>query len=277
MKRILSVALLLFFTATYSFGQIPNPGFESWSYQQPDGWRAYNNPPHSPFTFESMTLSAHSGLVGVKSEVVLTGPIYNPSGLYSGSTASNYYFPVTTKPTKLKGWYILQTDGQDIFTVNVTMKAQGAIIGEGEFTSNTTNLSYSQFTTNINYTSAATPDSMKIIITFNHGLAGSGHAGSYFILDDLSTEQTNSIEENQMAPLFTVSPNPAAEFIRLHASKGNQIHTFELTNACGQVLRTIQNPSTTDNIDISSFESGVYFYRIFMTDQLIQTGKFVKN
>jgi len=178
MKKIIPFALLFLFAANFSFGQIPNPSFENWTGSQPDGWRAYWNSPFSPYTFETISTNAHNGSKAVKSDIVLTGPIYNPSGLYSASEATGFYFPISSKPTKLKGWYILQTNGLDTFTVNVTMKYQSAVIGQGEFTSTTTNLNYSEFINYINYSSSATPDSMKIVITFNHRDVGSGHAGS---------------------------------------------------------------------------------------------------
>ncbi len=277
MKKIIPFALLFLITANFSFGQIPNPSFENWTGPQPDGWRAYWNSPFSPYTFETISTNAHNGSKAVKSNIVLTGPIYNPSGLLSASEASDYYFPISTKPTKLKGWYILQTNGLDTFTVNVTMKRQGAIIGQGEFTSTTTNLSYSEFITYINYSSSTTPDSMKIFITFNYGKAGSGHEGSYFIIDDLSLSQTIGLDENQNTLFVQISPNPATSAIEIKTSNTDKIQSFELINSFGQVLKTIQNSALTEPIDISNFENGVYYYRLFTTDDFIQTGKFIKN
>jgi hypothetical protein len=277
MKKIIPFVLLSLFTANYSFGQIPNPSFENWTGTQPDGWVAYRTNPFSPFIFETISTNAHNGSIAVKSNIVLTGPVYNPSGLLSASEATDYYFPITTKPTKLKGWYILQTNGLDTFTVNVTMKRQGAIIGQGEFTSTTTNLSYSEFITNINYSNSTTPDSMKIFITFNYGKAGSGHEGSYFILDDLYLSQTSGLDENQSTPFIQFSPNPSTSSIEFKTTNADQILSFELINSFGQVLETIQNPSSTENIDVSNYDNGVYFYRVFTTDNIIQTGKLIKN
>lgn len=277
MKKIIPFVLLFLFTANYSFGQIPNPSFENWTGTQPDGWVAYRTNPFSPYIFETISTNAHNGSKAVKSNIVLTGPVYNPSGLLSASESTDYYFPITTKPTKLKGWYILQTNGLDTFTVNVTMKRQGAIIGQGEFTSTTTNLSYSEFITYINYSSSTTPDSMKIFITFNHGKAGSGHEGSYFTLDDLSLSQTSGLDENQYTPFFQISPNPSTSSIEFKTTNADQILSLELINSFGQVLETIQNPSSTENIDVSNYENGVYFYRVFTTDNIIQTGKLIKN
>jgi hypothetical protein len=277
MKKIIPFVLLFLFTANYSFGQIPNPSFENWTDTQPDGWVAYRTNPFSPYIFETISTNAHNGSKAVKSNIVLTGPVYNPSGLLSASEASDYYFPISTKPTKLKGWYILQTNGLDTFTVNVTMKRQGAIIGQGEFTSTTTNLSYSEFITYINYSSSTTPDSMKIFITFNYGKAGSGHEGSYFIVDDLSLSQTIGLDENQNTLFVQISPNPATSAIEIKTSNTDKIQSFELINSFGQVLKTIQNSALTEPIDISNFENGVYFYRLFTTDDFIQTGKFIKN
>ena len=277
MKKIIPFALLFLITANFSFGQIPNPSFENWTGPQPDGWRAYWNSPFSPYTFETISTNAYNGSKAVKSDIVLTGPIYNPSGLYSASEATGFYFPVSTKPTKLKGWYILQTNGLDTFTVNVTMKYQGAVIGQGEFTSNTTNLNYSEFINYINYSSSSTPDSMKIVITFNHRDVGSGHAGSYFIVDDLSLSQTIGLDENQNTLFVQISPNPATSAIEIKTSNTDKIQSFELINSFGQVLKTIQNSALTEPIDISNFENGVYYYRLFTTDDFIQTGKFIKN
>lgn len=277
MKKIIKLTLLFLLSANFSFGQIPNPSFENWTGPQPDGWRAYWNSPFSPYTFETISTNTHNGSKAVKSDIVLTGPIYNPSGLYSGSEATGFYFPIMSKPTKLKGWYILQTNGLDTFTVNVTMKYQSTVIGQGEFTSNVTNLTYAEFITNINYSSSATPDSMKIVITFNHRKSGSGHEGSYFIVDDLSLSQTSGLDENQHTPFVQISPNPATSSIEIKTSNAEQIQSFQFINSFGEVLKTIQSTDLTEPIDISNFANGVYFYRLFTTDNFIQTGKFIKN
>ena len=255
--KIKTTFALLFLTSL-CFGQIPNPSFENWTGTQPDGWMAYRTNPFSPFIFETINTNAHNGAKAVQSDIVLTGPIYNPSGLFSGNQSSGFYFPITTKPTKLKGWYILQTNGLDTFTVNVTMKKQGAIIGQGEFTSTTTNLNYAQFSANINYTSAVTPDSMKIIISFNHATAGSGHAGSYFILDDLTLDQTIGVEDISNEPTIQFSPNPAQNKITITQNTDQQTN-IKLFDLNGAIIHQWQLNNTSQTFDISPLTNGIYW------------------
>lgn len=277
MKKILPIVIGFLAFFNYSFGQIPNPSFETWTGQHPDGWRAYWNPPYSPYTFETTTTNVHNGSIAVKSDIVLTGPYFNPSGLYSASDTTDYYFSITTKPLELKGWFILQTNGLDTFTVNVTMKSSGVIIGQGEFTSFTTNLTYSEFTTNINYSVSAIPDSMKIVVTFNHGTPWSGHSGSYFILDDLYFGLVDGINENHNSQSFQVTPNPVTKDLHIIASNNEQIKSFEIINSFGQVLKTINEPTTNENIEVSNLSNGIYYYRINSSEGILKTGKFIKN
>jgi hypothetical protein len=277
MKKKLLIKIVILSFINFSIGQIPNPSFENWTGMHPDGWRAYWNPPYSPYTFETISSTSHSGSIAVKSDIVLTGPYYNPSGLYSANETTNFYFPVSTKPLELKGWFILQTNGLDTLTVNVTMKSSGTIIGQGEFKAFTTNLTYSEFTVNINYSPSAIPDSMKIVITFNHGTPWSGHAGSYFIIDDLYFGLVDEINENYQDRYIKVFPNPASDALSFKSTINKNIKKIELINSFGQVIRTI-TPLTNDfNIDIKDFIEGIYFYRILYFDNIWTTGKFIKQ
>lgn len=277
MKKILLITFGLLTLFNFSFGQIPNPSFENWTGQHPDGWRAYWNPPYSPYTFETTSTTVHNGSIAVKSDIVLTGPYYNPSGLYSANETTDFYFPVSLKPLELKGWFILQTNGLDTLTVNVTMKSSGTIIGQGEFTAFTTNLTYSEFTANINYSVSAIPDSMKIVITFNHGTPWSGHAGSYFILDDLYFGLVDGINENYQNQYFQVAPNPTSETLSITSTNNKNIKSVELVNSFGKVVKIITPLTGYNNIDVKEFSSGIYFYRILNADNIWTTGKFIKQ
>jgi hypothetical protein len=277
MKKYFLILNVLIFITNFAFGQIPNPSFETWTGQHPNGWRAYWNPPYSPYTFETQSTSAHAGTVGVKSDIVLTGPYFNPSGLYSASDTTNFYFPITTKPLELKGWFILQTNGLDTFTVNVTMKSAGVVIGQGEFTSFTTNLTYSEFTTNINYSISAIPDSMKIVVTFNHGTPWSGHSGSYFILDDLYFGLVDGINELKKDPSLMIFPNPAYNFISIGVSENNQIKKIEIVNSYGQISDCSELLINKNFLNLTQLANGLYSILVLTSDNKLMTAKFIKQ
>jgi hypothetical protein len=277
MKKIFIITIGLIALINLSFGQIPNPSFEIWTEQHPEGWRAYWNSPYSPYTFETISENSHNGSIAVKSDIVLTGPYYNPSGLYSANETTDFYFPVSQKPLELKGWFILQTNGLDTLTVNVTMKSSGTIVGQGEFLTSTTNLTFSEFTANINYSASTIPDSMKIVITFNHGTPWSGHSGSYFIIDDLSFGFVDGVNEIQQDQSIIIAQNTVSETISIKSSRIEKINSVEFFNSFGQTIKIISPVTEFENINVSEFPHGVYLYRILNSDNIWTTGKFIKQ
>ena len=90
------------------------------------------------------------------------------------------------------------------------------------------------------------------------------------------TDVTNfvGVQENELVTLnLSVYPNPnSTDFATVTTVEGTQ--TLSIISSLGQVVRTINNPTTTEKIDISDLSQGVYFVQV-MKDGATRTEKFV--
>lgn len=76
------------------------------------------------------------------------------------------------------------------------------------------------------------------------------------------------------ADRFSVSPNPATDFLNIHSKSDDVIDSIAIYNVLGALVQTQLNPSET--IDVSHLKSGVYLLRI-ATAKGIANNKFVKK
>jgi hypothetical protein len=276
MKKIY-VSVLILLNSICAFAQIPNPSFEQWTFSQPDGWRAYFNPPNSPYTFETQDPNAHDGSIAVKSEVILTGPVCNRSGLYTASTNYNFFVPISVKPLELHGWYILNSDSNDHFNAVVEFKNNGTVIGTGTFVDSLSNPAYQEFIVNITYTSILIPDSFSIIITFDYLSPNHSHCGSYFIVDDLSFQ--NFVGINELAPNYSlkVSPNPFSDktLLKYNVRDLNKIKTKVIDVFGREVSPRITIKQSEIEIERSNLTDGIYFIELWEDNKLIAKTRLV--
>ncbi|MEZ5082624.1 MAG: T9SS type A sorting domain-containing protein [Bacteroidales bacterium] len=69
---------------------------------------------------------------------------------------------------------------------------------------------------------------------------------------------------NQLdATLFSILPNPARDYVNVQA--GYTIISYELLNNSGQVVRIDVVNAPVLNIDVSSFDSGIYYLKLNTT------------
>jgi len=76
---------------------------------------------------------------------------------------------------------------------------------------------------------------------------------------------------------FVVYPNPAQDRVTIESS--SSVHTYKIFDLQGKQLseRIFDSNNSTINIDISSFESGIYFIEVSFVNQEALTFKIVKN
>jgi hypothetical protein len=271
MSRFLTIALLslvLFVVAPQLLdAQIPNPGFESWTVavppyvpSMPVGWiTSYYNITRSS--------AAHTGSAAVQGVTQDIGG----GTIVPGSIQS--LFGTNQRSAKLQGYYQLTAVGNDELNVVVIMYKSKMPIASGDSTFVGTGTGYVQFSVNVVYFSAEVPDSAQIIITSNGPSGSDYHAGTTFLVDDLSLSGiANSVQTVSTAPaVFSLEqnyPNPfnPSTTIRFSISSESAVQ-LSIYNLIGQeVARPVDEQKAPGvyavRFDASSLPTGTYIYRL---------------
>ena len=273
--------IVFLFLTSICISQIPNPSFENWTSNSPDGWHDINE--QGPYDFVTQEANAHDGNSAVRSSTLQTGPVVN----YSIFLTSNFstwvdamygYVSTSVKPYKLRGWYILENDGVDTLVVNIQLKKNGIVIGSGDFETWSATSIYTQFELDINYSSGDMPDSMRIEFDFNHANVTSNTAGRYFIIDDLTLDLTNSISESENTPNnLKVYPNPTNNLLTFQNLNSSNISTIEIYDLTGKLVHSSTPNTSYHHVNIESQESGIYIYKVWIGGGSIITGRIVKQ
>jgi hypothetical protein len=84
-------------------------------------------------------------------------------------------------------------------------------------------------------------------------------------LSDLQTcaVGVNSIDNNSSINIF---PNPSTGIINV---KGAENSTIEILNSLGVVVKTINNTSNMEAVNLSGFENGTYIVRVITNNNII--------
>ena len=86
----------------------------------------------------------------------------------------------------------------------------------------------------------------------------------------LSTNDLNAVKA------ISVYPNPSAGRFMITSSK-IAVDFIEIYNSAGQLVRSQEVSPTSNYIDIESFESGIYFMRIYSEGKFLKSDKVVKK
>lgn len=242
---------------------LPNYNFENWEDENveiPDEWQTI-----SPYlarfgvTNVTKTTDAFEGSYAIEMNTIELGGndiagIISKGRIDFESTIPFAAVPIASTPINLAGAYKYTTTSADEGAIQIQFFDDGALVGFHE----------EIFTPNVNYTifnavigMFGTPDSM--IYTVNSG----ENVGSVLKLDALSFDSDLSIDNHPIID-FTVSPNPADDFITVQT----QDETFEkarILNVNGEIVWETNAISMLQNIDVSTLQSGVYF--ISLTSQ----------
>lgn len=107
-------------------------------------------------------------------------------------------------------------------------------------------------------------------ISVNSNLFNGGYTAVY---SSVNLEGA-SIGEELSASEISIYPNPADNIVTISAPEGTQ--TLTILNAIGQSIQTIDNPGATNSIDVSEFQTGIYFIQVVKGDAKITKKLFVK-
>lgn len=231
----------------------------------------------------------------------VNAPSTNKSEGYLGATGTNKQ-AFTGRPDSLVGWYkytqatggtgaaaeqakvyaILHTgDYYDpAAPVNSNHSDLSANkIGDALYVSPAANQSsWKRFTVPFNYVNSNTPAFIMVNITSSNNqltvAPNSSSAGSKLWVDDLDVIYNNptSVKENDFdknVKVYFYDKTIYVDFL----NKNSERSTIEIYNATGQIVATQQIENNAVNtIDVSSFKSGIYMYKISGKSQ----GKFGK-
>jgi len=133
--------------------EIPNPGFENWTGNNPDDWLAFNPPMGPPPVTPSS--NPHSGSLCAKLEVVDEGGGFPfPPSMSAGADALG--FPVSQRYESFNGYYKFAPQSGDFFDISILMfegGLQGTLIGGGGLALTMPVADWTQFSVPIDYTS----------------------------------------------------------------------------------------------------------------------------
>lgn len=277
MKRILGTlmcVMVLAFGVYPVYGQIPNPGFETWGgtpgFETPTGWVTNNIPGFA--TTVTRTTPGHGGSYAIRGDVVsVTGIGLYPPYLWS-------VFPYAQRPGSLTGYYKYTTvsaDSLDIFVV--LYKGSFALpIASSEWTTLGAAAAFTKFTLPLMYYSEETPDTAWIEVIIADADEDTLHLGSSFVLDDLAFEGTaTGVADNQGKPAsFALEQNYPNPFnpetsIRYDLPEAATVR-LSVYNTLGEEIALLvneQEPAGSYQVkfNASSLPSGMYFYRMQAT------------
>lgn len=144
----------------------------------------------------------------------------------------------------------------------------------------TTTLSVSGAAT---YTWSTGSNNPKIVVTptvtTNYSVTGTSFLGCTVMSSvTIVTSTTTCLGVNELDNASVlVYPNPATENINVQLSSQLSNATFEVIDALGKMVMIEKMENVSNTINISTLNSGVYFYQIKSGSRIIATQKFIKE
>jgi hypothetical protein len=286
MKTIQTLFLLL--SSFFSFltsAQIPNASFEDWSpiyyngitWNEPGGWDTenyFNKNEGEPESAVKIT-TAFDGSYALRLTNINNSynyPAYAESYSLSNGTSGSHKtgFPISTRPSALKGFYKYQYTNKDTFIATVKVFNNGEVVGFGEFLSDSQTSIYTSFSVPIDYLYPGVPfDSASILI-----LAGSYRVfkiGSQLTIDNLSFSNTTGIDDIQPEIYASLYPNPSQGATNIEFEQSEKGTTsIKVIDILGNTIKKIENVYSAGkhNVDLetSSLRSGLYFVHIIQNN-----------
>jgi hypothetical protein len=274
MKTTFTCIVFFIVSAFLLKAQIPNASFENWTGTEPNGWTTYNGFPAGLVTQSS---DAHTGSSAIRLNVVPFIGSNSGGSIWSASAASSFYFPVSSAPMALHGWFKFHsTVSTESFVVLSGTKSMGAATASAAGSNPTNTLVYTEFIVNYNYIGTPAADSAFIFISLTE--PDSVRYGTYAIIDDLSFGPIgpSGVADLNVDPILEPSsPNPASEFSTIiYRLNGSSTVSLCLYDLLGKKIMTLLDDLHQGSghykipTDISNLPGGIYFYHLTVNGQL---------
>ncbi|HXC05183.1 MAG TPA: T9SS type A sorting domain-containing protein [Bacteroidia bacterium] len=295
---IKKILFLSFLTAGFMSNaqQLTNSGFETWtgSPSAPAPWGTLDqglaNAGLTGSSYVTKSTSPHTGSFAATIQtqgLPITGTVTSGALIYgtisvdlSTGKATFRGLPYTSMPTSTT-YYIKGTlnaaDTCGIFIMLSkwnTVTGKRDTLGRGIDTVTSLTSSYALRTVPVKYTLVGTPDSIEYLIASSAKKVPA--VGTVITVDDVNLNFATGIVE----PLFGTTemsayPNPAQSIITLAGlnERAKYVSVYDLT---GRTLFTRELTGRSLNLDISSYQNGMYIYSVLDEHkQVLKSARFI--
>jgi hypothetical protein len=265
MKKIAPLLFgLLVFTLTKGQNPVPNPGFELWdSITQPTAWNYSIGITRST--------QSNTGMYAAKGTIDTA----NGSAILWVSGVNSYGIQVSQDYPCFNFSYQFNPVGGDQLDVEVhpmygdfnSWTGASTVITNG-------NTQYLEVSLPISYPNPAEYCWFYFKILGSEGNNGiiATHAGSYFIIDDVSLGacSASGINEPVQTTGISIASNPVSNSINLHLTASPQANTLmQLYDICGRVVKTQQITSPDAQINVTDLATGIYTLTMRQADAVV--------
>lgn len=301
MKIRLLLATSLITLTTVSYSQVPNGDMEDWtvytsvasgiSCDVPDGWDVPDKIAAdlgiSDRNCERNSDNVHGGSFAAKLTTktldVLGTPLDVPGTITTGVISFDFvtFTPavaggaaISSNYDQLGGFYQYAPSGSDTMNIAVLMFLGTDTVGAGQYRDPNTSAGYVSFVCPITYFAPVIPDKMQITITSSGGFT-SLVPGSVLYVDDLEVTGGVGVEEwNGYGIKRNVYPNPASDYININNPATNDV-TIEVYSLSGQRVDVQTLSPDMNSINLESYSSGIYSFRLVDNGTVVYSNKFV--
>lgn len=278
MKKISVVFVAILFGFGVASSQIPNPGFENWTYGDPDGWIT-SNIPFAGIINITQSSDHQEGSYAVKGEIIEFNGTPMLCVLMSGPEGNG--FPISESYQAVNMYYKFTPVEGDMFSVNIAFQKNGIPIAQGAVAIPTSYSDYTYLSVPMEYQIMETPDTAIIEFMILGPVTGTDvHVGSTMHVDDLSfsfTTGTGIMKEQK--PVITCYPNPASQILTIQLQETIPAEAaICIYDINGRMVKEVVNgsgPGLMEEIviPVNDLPAGLYLYSIRGKD-LELDGKF---
>ncbi|MFZ4399954.1 MAG: T9SS type A sorting domain-containing protein [Bacteroidales bacterium] len=290
MRKISIITLLLFVLISSTvMAQIPNPGFETWSGNEPVGWDNMNSitilPTYNTCLQGTPGNPGNSYLKLVTKTVPIAGVV--PGIALSGKIDKTTFqpksgFAYNQRPTALTGnWQYMAGSLTDQGFIAIAFTKWNTINNKRDTIS--TNycpltgmvMSWESFNIPIVFSTSAIPDTCLIILS-SSALSGAV-ANSYLYVDNLNFSFVNTVKENKSKiSNFNIYPNPVTNLLQFDIPEITSSKlTYKILNSLGQTVLSSDVLLGT-SIETKGLLPG--FYQLIIENKEMQyVTKFIKK
>ena len=227
--------------------------------------------------FYAPTTDAHSGNWAIEMRnaynfttgVGTAGGIKSiPDSIFQGYHSPNSLNP-NEKPTSLNFYYKYFPAGDDWAYAHMSVQdSAGNVIGEAVFSVSGQVDTYTYVSTPIDYYMEGTAAYYSLEFS-TAAPCGQITLGTRFLVDDISFSANAGINEVPQSA-FELFPNPTNGLVTVKTDKQIQVNIY---NVAGKLMQTTQNKT----VDISTYPSGIYYFKISPKDSSPNTVRIIKN
>ena len=274
--RTIFVLNVFFLTLPAAIAQIPNAGFENWSYDifhqnmSPDQWQANNDLIY--YSTIQRTTQSHSDSFAVYGVVSNYQTFVETPVLQTG-------FAIALRPLVFTGYYQFYPKGPNTLLTTIHFYYRGNSIANDTLHISQSVSWSAQFYLPIHYLTNAVPDSCHILFTIANkaGWLGYPNFGSYYLLDDLAFSYVLAVPEQRETIVKYIAlqqnyPNPfnPTTNIPFEISSPNFVK-LSVYDILGREIASLQNGRLaagvyTRTFDASRLASGIYFCKLQVGD-----------